>query len=236
MLSEPIPYHSALCRVLGGVTISIVLVYLEIHHSPQELDPAPQPARAGLRIPPVSLDCDQACEDLGVSRRTLHTALESLGTWWKAEQQRSSAARSGREFLTSADSFPSTTTISVRPYAIVGTRAHGRPRTLVIHRNPDRIDQILASAGIIQPHNCFNLGDTSASTSVVRGVVDVLGKALNLGPARGGIAWGWSQKRALEHSERMTRLWAERREKAAKWLKTASPEALGGVGGGSDVP
>lgn len=221
---EPLPYFPKLCRVLGGVTISIVLVYLEIHHSPPEPETATQPARAGLRMPPVSLHCDQACEDLGVSRRTLHTALDSLGVWWRAEQQRSGAARSGRDFINSRRSFPASSHSLIRPYAIVGPRDWNQPRTLVIHRNTSRLEQILIDAGISQPYsldlNCGTCSDTSASTSVADGVVDVLGKALNLRQPAVGLAWGWSQQRVKEHSERMTRLWAERREKAAKVVKT----------------
>jgi hypothetical protein len=222
MLSEPIPYHAALCRVLGGVTISIVLVYLEIHHSPQDLDPDAQPARAGLRTPPVSLDCDQACQDLGVSRRTLHTALESLGVWWRTEQQRSGAARSGRDFIHSGRSFPASTHTIVRPYAIVGSRKHNQPRTLVIHRNQTRLNQILVDAGLLECRNWAANSDTCVSTSVADSPSDVLENVLGLGAVKRGIAWGWSQKRVLEHSERMTRIWAERREKASKWVKTAS--------------
>lgn len=223
---DPLPYIPQLCRVLGGVTISIVLVYLEIHHSPQDPETATQPARTGLRMPPVSLECDQACEDLGVSRRTLHTALDSLGVWWKLESQRSGAARSGRDFLNTRRSFPASTQTPIRPYAIVGSRDWNDHRILAIHRNPARIEQILIDAGISEPYssdlNCVTYSETSRSTSVADTVVDVLGNVLNLQPAKGGIAWGWSQKRVIEHSERMTRLWAERREKAAKAGKTAS--------------
>lgn len=213
---DPLPYFPQLCRVLGGVTISIVLVYLEIHHSPPEPDAASQPARAGLRMPPVSLDCDQACEDLGVSRRTLHTALESLCTWWRGEALRSSAARSGRDFIHSGRSFPASTHTAIRPYAIVGSRKHNQPRTLVIHRNPARLDHILVDAGLLTARNWAANSATSPSGHSVRSGAEVLAEALDLGPAKGGIAWGWSQKRVLEHSERMTRLWAERRERAAK--------------------
>jgi len=42
---------------------------------PQRADPDASLTRSGLRLPPVSIDCDQACEDLGVSRRTLHICL-----------------------------------------------------------------------------------------------------------------------------------------------------------------
>lgn len=217
---DPLPYFPQLCRVLGGVTISIVLVYLEIHHSPPEPETAAQPARIGLRTPPVSLGCDQACEDLGVSRRTLHTALESLGTWWRVEASRSSAARSGRDFIHSGRSFPASTHTAIRPYAIVGSRKHNQPRTLVIHRNPARLSQILVDAGLLTARNWAIESATYANEEVTNTVVGVLESALNLRSPAVGLAWGWSQERVKEHSERMTRLWAERREKAAKGHKT----------------
>lgn len=213
---DPLPYFPQLCRVLGGVTISIVFVYLEIHHSPPEPDPDAQPARAGLRMPPVSLDCDQACEDLGVSRRTLHTALDALSVWWKLESQRSGAARSGRDFLRTSHSLDGGKLDAIRPYAIVGTRQWNGPRTLVIYRNLTRLDQILINAGLLNPTRCASYDETSPSMQVVDRPSDVLRNALNLGQPAVGLAWGWSQKRAIEQSERMTRLWAERREKALK--------------------
>lgn len=218
----PLPYFPQLCRVLGGVTISIVLVYLEIHHSPLEPDPDAQPARAGLRMPPVSLHCDQACEDLGVSRRTLHTALDALSVWWKLESQRSGAARSAREFLQSSHSLDRGKLDAVRPYSIVGSREYNAPRTLAIHRNPPRLEQILVDASVITAVRCVTSSDTAPPTSVASTVLDVLGNALNLRQPAVGLAWGWSQKRVLEHSERMTRLWAERRERVGKVGKTAS--------------
>lgn len=217
---DALPYIPALCRVLGGVTISIVLVYLEIHHSPQEPETAAQPARTGLRMPPVSLDCDQACENLGVSRRTLHTALDSLGVWWKLESQRSGSARSGREFLRSSHSLDGGKLDAIRPYSIVGTRQWNGPRTLAIHRNPSRLDQILVDAGLLNTIRCVTYDDTSRSTHLADSPLVIMENVLNLRPAKGGIAWGWSQKRVKEHSERMTRLWAERRENAVKAGKT----------------
>ena len=220
MLKEPIPYHPALCRVLGGVTISIVLVYLEIHHSPPEPDMDAQPARAGLRIPPVSLDCDQACDDLGVSRRTLDSALHSLGVWWKLEAQRAAAARSGRDFLNSGRSFPASSQTSVRPYAIVGSRQWNQPRTLTIHRNSTRLEQIAIAAGISQPYktdlNCVSYSDTSASGHSLDDTCCVLESALEIGPAKVGIAWGWSDERRRAASERMTAKWLKWREIAHK--------------------
>jgi hypothetical protein len=171
-----------------------------------------KPAHTGLRMPPVALDCDQACDDLGVARRTLHTAIESLGVWWRLEAQRSSAARSGRDFLTSANSFPIGAKAGIRPYAIVGPRDFERPRTLVIHRNTLRINEILVNAGIVQPDKLGSVRSTSNGERCVSSVGDVLANELGLAPVKRGLAWGWSQKRVKEHSARMTRLWAERRE------------------------
>lgn len=209
---DPLPYFPTLCRLLGGVTISIVLVYLEIHHSAPEPDPATQPARAGLRIPPVYLDCDQACEDLGVSRRTLQAALESLGTWWKGEAQRSSASRAGRDFINTGRSFPASTYTKIKPLAIVGSRKHNEPRTLAIHRNPERLHQILVDSGIIASHNWAHNPATYATKGVTDTPAIVLESLLGVSAKR-GLAWGWSQERVLAQSARMTELWAKRREK-----------------------
>ena len=209
----PIPYFPKLCRVLGGVTIAIVFTYLEIHHSPIERESDAKPAHAGLRMPPVALDCDQACDDLGVARRTLHTALESLGVWWRLESQRSVAARSGRDFLNIGRSFPASTHMLVRPYAIVGKKDWNAARTLVIHRNQMRVEQILVNAGIVADPNCGPLSTTSRSGHSVHTAPMILENVLGLEPQKRGLAWGWSQERVKEHSARMTRLWAERREK-----------------------
>jgi hypothetical protein len=204
----PIPYFPQLCRVLGGVTISIVFVYLEIHHSPLGPDPDAQPARAGLRTPSVTLDCDQACADLGVSRRTLHTALDALSVWWKHEGARSAAARSSRDFLRTSHSLDGGKLEPIRPYALVGSRKWTQARTLVIHRNLPRLDQIVSDAGLITASRCTSYEDTSRPSSVVGSLAGVL----EIEPQKRGLAWGWSQERVREHSARMTRLWAERRQ------------------------
>jgi predicted transcriptional regulator len=162
------------------------------------------------------LDCDQACEDLGIAGRTLDTALQSLGTWWRDESQRSAAARSGRDFHNSVQSFPPSTLAKIKPYAIVGSRAHARPRTLVIHRNYQRLDQILAHAGILQPNKVITLSETSALGHGVRGGLDVLESELQIGPAKRGIAWGWSEERRKATSERMTAKWLRWRELGLK--------------------
>ena len=212
----PIPYIPQLCRVLGGVTIAVVFTYLEIHHSPPEPHPAAQPAHAGLRMPPVALDCDQACDDLGVSRRTLNIALEGLSVWWGSEAKRSMASRAGRDFFATSPSFSVLAPTSIRPYACVGSRAFQFPRTIAIHRNPQRIRQILVNSGLISTPQTTNellpeteTAVTSRSTDTVPAILE---SALGLSPQKRGLAWGWSQERVREHSARMTRLWAERRE------------------------
>jgi hypothetical protein len=227
----PLPYFPSLCRVLGGVTISIVVCYLEIHHS------APEPdllAPARLRNPPIYLDCDCACEDLGVSRRTLHTALDGIGVWWGAEEQRSAASRAGRDFISLNPSFHVRAKARIRPYAIVGSRAYNRTRTLAIHRNYPRVAQIFVQAGVttldqlpksIQFH-CANIKDTSASSRSLDSLPGVLENALNLRRRRVGADWGWTLERRAEQSERMTRKWAERRKLASRATKTGNQDPV----------
>jgi len=211
-----LPYYPRLGRALGGVTISIVVCYLEIHHPASPADPE---APARLRNPPIYLDCDQACEELGVSRRTLHTALDGIGVWWGAEDQRSAASRAGRDFISLNPSFHVRAKARIRPYAIVGSRAYNRTRTLAIHRNYPRIAQIFVQAGVttldqlpqsIQFH-CANIEATSASSRSLDSLSGVLENALNLRPRRVGADWGWSQERKLDQSQRMTLFWANRR-------------------------
>lgn len=213
---EPLPYFPKLCRVLGGVTIAIVLTYLEIHHSAPEPDSDALPARAGRRNPPAMLDCDQACEDLGVSRRTLHTTLESLSCWWKSETQRSGAARSGRDFLSTSLSFPTSTRSQIKPYAIVGSRAFERFRILAIHRNYQRLDDILTHAGILPVNNFAAESDTCSLSSSVLSLSDVLEKALDISPRLSGIGAGWGEERRKAASGRMTARWLKYRETASK--------------------
>src|ERR1035437_10097367 len=90
---EPLPYFPNLKSQLRGVTASLVLTYLEIHH------PAPRDSNGTILAAPVTLDLDAVAADLQVSRRTLCVTLSVLCTWWPTEKARSSAARAGREFL-----------------------------------------------------------------------------------------------------------------------------------------
>jgi hypothetical protein len=228
---EPLPYIPTLCGALGGVTVSIVLVYLEIHHSAPEPDPQ---ARAGLRNPPIYLDCDQACEDLGVSRRTLHTALDGIGIWWGDEAKRSAASRAGRDFISVNPSFHVRAKARIRPYAIVGSRAYNRTRTLAIHRNYPRIAQVFVQAGVttldqlpqsIQFH-CANIEDSSASSRSLDSLPGVLENTLNLRPRRVGADLGWTPERRTQQSERMTRKRSERRKSALNATKTGNQDAV----------
>ena len=216
----PIPYYPTLARLLGGVTISIVFVYLEtIHHSDPATATTAEPARAGLRMPPVSLDCDRACDDLGVCRRTLHTSLDSLSTWWPSEEARSAATRAGRGFLAqSTKSFPPSSSSPIRPYATVGTRKFESSRSLTIHRNQMRIAQILTLAGLLPQNHFTTVDQTPANEQFTGRPGDILQSVLGVSVPR-GMAWGWSADRRREHGERMVRLWAERREKAQKRQK-----------------
>jgi hypothetical protein len=138
---EPLPYFPALCRLLSGVTISLVVCYLEIHH------PAPEPdlqSFTGHQNPPIFLDCDQACEDLGVSRRTLHVSLCCLSTWWSSELERQRAARASREFLNPDHSRYG----RLKFYSVTGSKTL-RPGTVIqIRRNYGHLAKLLQDAGI----------------------------------------------------------------------------------------
>ena len=220
----PLPYFPALCRVLGGVTIAVVFVYLEIHHSAPEPDldqnPAAEPARAGLRNPPISLDCDQACEDLGVSRRTLHLSLACLSVWWQSEAQRSSAARAGREFLSLTKSVPARTTNSIRPYSIIGSKQYEQHRIITIHRNTQRINQLAIAIGIPtrQPETArfAEQSQTSASSHSGHSPSEILVEVLGIKPIKRGIDWGWSDERKVAKKTQMVAYWTQFRAEKAK--------------------
>lgn len=215
---EPLPYYPQLCRILGGVTLAVVLVYLEIHHS------APEPA-AGRKYAPAYLDCDQACAELRVSRRTLNIALEGLSVWWKNDSQRSAAARAGREFIAASPSFHVPLSARVRPYACVGSRAFLRPRTIAIHRNMQQIERILIESSIIPAtqtgHEYTAESETPASAHSPCSPSAVLESVLQTKPVARGLAWGWSEDRRVAASARMTEFWA-------KWRETREKEAQNG--------
>lgn len=207
----PLPYFPMLCRALGGATISLVVCYLEIHHS------APQPipeARAGLRSTPVYVDCDQMCASIGVNRRTLHIALYCLAVWWRSEEMRSSAARAGREFLNQTHTLHG----KVKPYSIVGTRDQKINQTFIIRRNFGRINQILTEASIDQWHepaqqalHKYSVEDQPcAFTHTARELAEILEKASYL-----GVRNGWTEERKRAQSVIMKAIW-ERRKKSGR--------------------
>jgi hypothetical protein len=132
------------------------------------------------------------------------------------ESQRAAAARSGRDFIKSGRSFPSGTHMNVTPYAIVGSREFNAPRTLAIHRNLTRLDQILTDAEILKANNFVPDSQTSASQRSLDSTGVVLENALGLGPQKRGLAWGWSDERRLAASERMTAKWLRYRELGLK--------------------
>jgi hypothetical protein len=140
-LIAPLPFFPALGKLLSGVTISIVVCYLEIHH------PAPASdfqSFAGHANPPIYLDCDRAAAELGVSRRTLHLSLCCIGTWYRVEGERERSARAGREFLNPLH----TRHGKIKPYSITGSKAWRIHRILAIRRNLPHLHRVLAEAGL----------------------------------------------------------------------------------------
>ena len=173
---DPLPYFPDLAKTLHGPTLALVLTYLEFHH--------PTPAGAAglnssLSSAPITLDCDQACADLGISRRTLHIALSCLGCWWSTEEARSRAARAGREFLNLAHSLPPKGHDPVKIYSVTGSKAWQTHRSLAVRRNYSKLASILAQARIIpdQSHLVAN-GDTCAPSSTVSYLPHILAKLM----------------------------------------------------------
>jgi hypothetical protein len=73
------PYFLNLKGELRGVTASMVLTYLEIHH------PALRDSNGTSLTIPVTLNLDAVAGDLQISRRTLFVTLSVLCAWWPAE-------------------------------------------------------------------------------------------------------------------------------------------------------
>ena len=147
--NEPLPYYAGLAKVLHGPTLALVLTYLEFHHpAPQD----PPESYPGAQERPVMLDCDMACQALGISRRTLHIALCCLGCWWGTEESRVRAARVDREFLNPSHHGPPKGHDPVKPYSVTGTKAWSESRSLTIRRNLPKLQSILVQAGIIEPY------------------------------------------------------------------------------------
>ena len=207
-LPAPLPYYPTLARALGGPTISIVFVYLEIHH------PAPAPdleATEGRKNPPVYVDCDAACEDLGVSRRTLHVALARLCAWWKSEEARSAAARSSREFFAPDHSRYG----KIKPYSLVGSRYQLANQTFAIRRNLGKLRIILDNAGFQSTRKpnpvLSNTYTPESQVYASEGVTDTLPAILEKA-SKLGMRNGWTEERKRSQSEIMRSIWEIRKK------------------------
>lgn len=135
---EPLPYFPALKGQLCGVTASLVLTYLEIHH------PAPQDSIGAILTTPVTLNLDAVATDLQVSRRTLLVTLSVLCAWWPTEEARCRAARASREFLN-----PDHTRYGRwKFYSATGSKTW-RPGTIIqLRRNFGHLAVLFRDAGI----------------------------------------------------------------------------------------
>ena len=135
---EPLPYFPNLKGQLRGVTASLVLTYLEIHH------PAPRDPNRAILTTPVTLNLDAVAADLHVTRRTLLVTLSVLCAWWPTEEARCRAARASREFLN-----PDHTRYGQRKfYSATGSKTW-RPGTIVqLRRDFGHLAFLLRDAGI----------------------------------------------------------------------------------------
>lgn len=135
---EPLPYFPNLKGQLRGVTASLVLTYLEIHH------PAPRGPDGAILTTPVTLNLDAVAADLQVTRRTLLVNLSILCAWWPTEEGRCRAARASREFLNPDH-------IRYGPwkfYSATGSKTW-RPGTIIqLRRNFAYLTWLLRQAGI----------------------------------------------------------------------------------------
>ena len=147
---EPIPYFASLAKELHGPTLALVLTYLEIHHAPEQDPDTPSLSLSGT---PDEIDCDDVCAALGISRRTLHIALNCLGTWFKDESERSRAQRAGREFLNPFHKPPPKGHGQTKFYSVTGSKAWQTKRSLTIRRNQQFIDSLLKIVGISTHNN-----------------------------------------------------------------------------------
>jgi len=207
-IPPPIPYYASLCKVLGGATLALVVTYLEIHHPPPN-DATRTPA--GPSSAPVFVGCDQICEAIGVNRRTLHIALYRMCVWWRNEEARSAALRSGREFLNADHSKFG----KVKPYSIVGSRQFTNPQTLTFRRNYGRINQILTQAHIDGWHEPLHFlrnmeageSDASASSSSLLMLPQIIQESLRI-----RVRNGWTEARREAQSAKMTEIWEMRKK------------------------
>jgi len=139
---EPLPYFPNLHRCIHGVTASLVLTYLEIHH-PAPRDTSNQRYQRVTSLP-VTLNLDAVAADLQVSRRTLNVNLSVLCTWWPTEKARWLAARACREFLNPDHSRYG----RWKFYSATGSKTW-RPGTIIqLRRNFRHLNLLLRDAGI----------------------------------------------------------------------------------------
>jgi hypothetical protein len=205
---EPIPLYPRLANVLGSVTMAAIVAYLEIHHPHPGND---SQASTGRSSAPFSIRADTLCEAIGVNRRTLQIALSCIAVWWRAEELRAGAARSGREFLNSAH----TRYGKVKLYSVVGSKSHKCDQTLTFRRNYGRINQALTQAGIerwpetmqqvLITHSLEN--STSASSSPVLTLPQIIQESLRI-----RVRNGWTEERREAQSAKMREIWEIRKK------------------------
>ena len=195
-LTAPLPFFPALGKLLSGVTLSILVCYLEIHH------PAPASdfqSFTGQRNPPIMLDCDIAAAELGVSRRTLHLALCSLGAWYRTEGERERSSRAGREFLNPVH----TQHGKIKMYSMTGSKAWHTARTIAIRRNIPQILRIFSSAGlsVSSTSSTFEfpeIDQTSAIEQVAHSLPSILESVCGIGGDRRSTRWErWRKGREI---------------------------------------
>ena len=141
----PIAYYPNLKLVFHNVTACVVFTYLETHHA------APQDDPRRVSSLPVTVNVDQICRDLQVTRRTLALALFPLCTLYPSEASRWSAARAAREFIQ-----PNHSRLGrFKPYSIVSANKLAHSHELVLRRNVPLIRTIGQNAGMTQgfPHH-----------------------------------------------------------------------------------
>jgi hypothetical protein len=135
---EPLPYFPNLHRHIRGVTASLVLTYLEIHH------PAPRGLNGAILTTAVTLNLDAVAADLQVSRRTLLVTLSVLCAWWLTEEAQCRAARASREFLNPDHARYG----QWKFYSATGSKTW-RPGTIIqLRRNFAHLTWLLQQAGI----------------------------------------------------------------------------------------
>jgi hypothetical protein len=215
--NDPLPYYASLAKVLHGPTLALVMTYLEIHHPPPQDTPELNSSPANT---PILIDCDTACADLGISRRTLHVALSCLGACWGTEVDRNRAARSGREFLNPSHSLKPTGHDPVKIYSFTGPRQYLKPQILAMRRNYSKLASVLARAGLT--HTQPQVTDIEAiggQVSTVFTLPAILASvAPNWGDRRAGRWERWRQERGRKPTN-VNRMAGQDRRKIFKDIK-----------------